>query len=130
MGFPGETDTHFEQTYQYLLDANLAYFHIFSYSERPWTKSRKLEAKVSQDIIEQRSKRLRELSDRKRQVYLQKQIGIVQTVLFEQIKKGYWTGLTDTYVRVKVRSDNDLQNQLLPAQLDLIEKNTIIGKLL
>jgi threonylcarbamoyladenosine tRNA methylthiotransferase MtaB len=129
VGFPGETDAHFEQTYQYLLDANLAYFHVFSYSERPWTKSRKLEAKIPPEIVERRSRRLRELSDRKRWIYLQKQLGTIQTVLFEQIKKGYWTGLTDTYVRVKVKSDNHLQNQILPVQMESIEKNTIIGKL-
>ncbi|MEJ2051993.1 MAG: radical SAM protein, partial [Calditrichota bacterium] len=130
VGFPGETDAHFEQTYQNLLNADLAYFHVFSYSERPWTKSRKLEAKVSPEIIEQRSRRLRELSDRKRRIYLQGQLGTIQTVLFEQIKKGYWTGLTDTYVRVKVKSNNNLQNQVLPVQMESIEKNTIIGKLL
>jgi threonylcarbamoyladenosine tRNA methylthiotransferase MtaB len=130
VGFPGETDAHFEQTYQNLLNADLAYFHVFSYSERPWTKSRKLEAKVSPEIIEQRSRRLRELSDRKRRIYLQGQLGTIQTVLFEQIKKGYWTGLTDTYVRVKVKSNNNLQNRILPVQLESIEKNTIIGKLL
>jgi threonylcarbamoyladenosine tRNA methylthiotransferase MtaB len=130
VGFPGETDDHFEQTYRYLLNANLAYFHVFSYSERPWAKSRKLGAKVSPEIIEQRSRRLRELSDRKRRVYLQRQLGTIQTVLFEQLKRGYWIGLTDTYIRVKVKSDNDLQNQILPVQLESIEKNTIIGKLL
>lgn len=128
VGFPGETDQLFEETYTYLSDANLAYFHVFSYSERPWVRSRKFKFQVPQDIIRQRSKRLRELSNRKRRVFLEKQIGSIQGVLFEQFKKGYWSGLTDTYIRVKVKSENNLQNQLLPIQIEAIDNNTVLGR--
>ncbi len=129
VGFPGETEEHFEETYRFLRELPLAYFHVFSYSERQWAKSRKLEGKVYREVIERRSKRLRELSARKRRIYLEKQIGRVEKVLFEQEKKGYWTGLTDTYIRVKVKARRDLQNCLLPVHLDRIDGQTMIGHL-
>ncbi|MEJ2635277.1 MAG: tRNA (N(6)-L-threonylcarbamoyladenosine(37)-C(2))-methylthiotransferase MtaB [Calditrichia bacterium] len=130
VGFPGETDAGFEETYHFLLDLPLAYFHVFSYSERPGAKSRKLENPVPQNVIERRSRKLRELSARKRRVFMEQNLGSVQTVLFEQIKKGYWNGLTDTYIRVKVKSDADLHNRLLPVKLEEIDNNSMMGTLL
>ena len=56
VGFPGETDAHFEETYQLLLDLPLAYFHVFSYSERPWAKSNAFDEQISKDVIEERSR--------------------------------------------------------------------------
>ncbi len=129
VGFPGETEAHFEETYAFLRQLPLAYFHVFSYSERPWAKSRKLPGKVPREEIERRSKRLRELSARKRRIYLEQQIGRVEMVLFEQEKKGYWSGLTDTYVRVKVQSAEDLKNRLRAVRLDEIDGQTMIGHL-
>ncbi len=129
VGFPGETERHFDDTYHLLLDLPLTYFHVFSYSERQWAKSRKLNGQVEPEIIEQRSRRLRELSTRKRRVYLQENIGTTQKVLFEQQKKGFWTGLTDTYIRVKVKSENDLHNTFALVRLEQIEGNAVIGSL-
>ncbi len=130
VGFPGETEEDFEETYKLLLDLPLVYFHVFSYSERPWAKSKKLENKVPKEIIDQRSQKLRELSARKRRVYMERHIGEIETVLFEQEKRGYWIGLTDTYIRVKVRSENDLKNQMLPVKLEKLDNQTMIGILL
>jgi len=130
VGFPGETNKHFQETYEVLEGLPLAYFHVFSYSERPWTKSRKIADKVPKPEIERRSKRLRELSAKKRNLFLQKQIGTTQWVLFEQLKKGMWTGLTDTYIRVKVKSDFNLKNEFLPVRLESIDNQQMTGTLL
>jgi threonylcarbamoyladenosine tRNA methylthiotransferase MtaB len=130
VGFPGETEEHFEQTYQLLLDLPLAYFHVFSYSERPWAKSRKFDEKIPKNIIEERSRRLRELCNRKRQFYMTDQMGAVQYVLFEQQKNGWWSGLTDSYIRVKVKSEEHLQNQFLPVKLGEIENQHMHGTLM
>jgi threonylcarbamoyladenosine tRNA methylthiotransferase MtaB len=127
VGFPGETEEHFEQTYKLLQSLPLAYFHVFSYSERPWAKSRKLNHQVPREIIEERSRKLRELSTRKRHDYMNRQIGTVQNILFEQQKDGWWSGLTDTYIRVKVKSENDLQNQFLTVKLQQVENQYMIG---
>jgi len=129
VGFPGEREEDFEETYRFLEEPPLAYFHVFSYSERSRAKSRKLTGKVPPAVIDQRSRRLRELSARKRREYLERQVGKVETVLFEQNKKGFWTGLTDTYVRVKVKSGTDLQNRMLPVRLEQVDGQTVIGSL-
>lgn len=130
VGFPGETDRHFEETYSLLLDLPLAYFHVFSYSERPWAKSRKYENKIDKAVIERRSQRLRQLSTRKRRVFMEQHLGSIEEVLFEQLKKGYWTGLTDTYIRVNVKSEKDLKNCLVPVRLEGAENHTMTGALI
>ena len=131
VGFPGETDACFEETYNLLLDLPFAYFHVFSYSDRDHAKSSKLDAglKMPRETIIERSRRLRELSNRKRRVYFQKNIGKTELVLFEQQKNAMWNGLTDTYIRVKVKSDWDLTNQLLPVTLQEIQNQAMIGTL-
>ena len=129
VGFPGETEAHFEETYSRPKELPPAYFHVFSYSEREHARSGKLPGAVSQEIIERRSRRLRELSARKRRYYMEQFVGREELVLFEQEKKGYWTGLTDTYIRVKVRSERNLANQLLPVRLERVEEQSMLGRL-
>jgi len=130
VGFPGETDAYFEETYELLRELPLAYFHVFSYSDRGHSRSSRYPDKVSRETIDKRSQRLRELSQRKRRLYFEQFIGKNVTVLFEQQKNGYWVGLTDNYIRVKVRSEKNLHNQLLPVLLETIDKQTMIGTLL
>ncbi len=129
VGFPGEREDDFEETYRFLEELPLAYFHVFSYSERSRAKSRKLPGKVPPAEVDRRSRLLRELSARKRRTYMKRQIGKTEVVLFEQQKKDYWTGLTDTYIRVKVKSDADLQNRMLPVRLEQVDGQTMIGSL-
>ena len=129
VGFPGETEDNFQDTFEFLRELPLAYFHVFSYSERPWAKSRKFSNPVQKVVVEERSRRLRELSNRKRRVFMTDQLGTIQKVLFEQEKKGWWKGLTDTYMRVKDRSSRNLKNQILNVQLNQIEDQEIAGTL-
>jgi len=129
VGFPGETDALFEETYHLLLQLPFTYFHVFSYSDRDHARSSKSEDKVPREMIAQRSQRLRELSARKRRMYFQKFLGKTELVLFEQQKNGFWSGVTDTYIRVKVKSDLNLENQLLPVRLEKIENQAMIGTL-
>jgi len=129
VGFPGETEGHFEETYHLLRELPFAYFHVFSYSDRSHNKSRKFSDKVPKETIIRRSQKMRELSARKRQMYLEKFLGKTEMVLIEQQKSGYWTGLTDTYIRVRARSDLDLHNQFVPVQLEQIDGQTLIGRI-
>ncbi len=129
VGFPGETDKYFNETYNYLKSLPVAYFHVFRYSERPWTKSRNLDGKVTEAVIKERSQILRNLGAEKRRKYMNAHVDSIQKVLFEQRKNGYWTGLTDTFVRVVVNSPANIQNQLLPVRLDAIDKNVMRGRL-
>lgn len=111
VGFPGETDALFQETYDYLLEAPIDYFHVFSYSEREMARSKRKEGQVSGTEIKRRSEALRELGHRKRLVFQDGYIGTTQKVLVEQKKKGLWQGLTDNFIRVQFESDEDLENQ-------------------
>lgn len=130
VGFPGETDDLFRETFRHLREMPFAYFHVFSYSERGHAKSRKLGDKVPQEKIDERSEILRDLSNRKRRIFFEANIGATHNVLFEQKKNGFWTGLTDSYIRVKVKSDLNLKNKLLPVVLEDIDHLTMTGRLM
>jgi len=129
VGFPGETNDRFMETYQLLLQLPLAYLHVFSYSDRDHARSSKYSGKVSPDMIRERSQRLRELSVRKRRFFMESFIGKTEMVLFEQKKNGLWSGLTDNYIRVKVKSELNLENQLLPVRIEKVEHQSVAGML-
>ncbi len=129
VGFPGETEEHFMETFRNLREMPFAYFHVFSYSERGHARSRKLDGKVAPAEIERRSQKLRDLSARKRRLFFERNIGKTHHVLFEQKKNGFWTGLTDSYIRVQVDSDFNLKNEFVPVVLEDIKGQTMIGRL-
>ncbi len=130
VGFPGETEAHFEETYELLRDLPFAYFHVFSYSKRQFAQSQNLLNPLKSETIQARSKILRDLSVRKRQLFIQNLLGSVQKVLFEEKKDGAWSGLTDHYVRVKVASESNLHNQISDVSLNRLDGQMCVGKLL
>jgi threonylcarbamoyladenosine tRNA methylthiotransferase MtaB len=129
VGFPGETEAHFERTVDLLRELPIHYFHVFSYSPRHMAKSRLMETMPAMEIA-RRSQILQELSQRKRRIFHESLLGTVQTVLFERPKGDGWqNGLTDNYVRVKVKNSQNLFNQILPVHLEYIDGQAIVGKL-
>jgi len=103
VGFPGETDDDFEQTHSFIESLNLAYLHVFVYSERPGTKSVELPDKVKPTDAEKRSKNLLKLSEIKRSHFYQQNIGKRHQVIFEQrTKDGIMTGFTGNYIKVEM----------------------------
>lgn len=105
VGFPGETEEEFENTYKFLKEQNVSYLHVFSYSERENTRSSKMEDKVSPQSIEERSNRLHLLSERKRIDFAHMNKGLKHTVLFESREEGGiqgkisgWTGNYIKYI--------------------------------
>jgi threonylcarbamoyladenosine tRNA methylthiotransferase MtaB len=129
-GFPGESESHFEETRALLEALPLAYFHVFSYSDRSHAKSRLMPGKVSEEVKARRSKILRQLSQQKRHDYFRRFLGSEQNVLFEDEKQGIWSGVTDTFIRVRVHSAEPLHNQLRPVRLERIEELSVFGTLL
>ncbi len=127
VGYPGETDAHFDRTVDLLRDAPIHYFHVFSYSPRHMAKSR-LEENISSHIITHRSQVLRELSARKRRLYYTGLVGQTCDVLFEEEKNGHWTGFTDTYVRVFVKSHESLYNQMRLVRLSTVTEQGMTGE--
>lgn len=129
VGFPGETDDHFERTCHVLMALPIHYFHVFSYSPRHMAKSRLMET-MPAEIIAKRSQILRDLSQRKRHLFYESLLGTTQTVLFEHAKGDSWqNGLTDNYVRIKVKETKDLFNQLLAVRLKYIEGQSVVGEI-
>lgn len=129
VGFPGETEDDFIQTYEFLADSPIAYFHVFSYSNRKHARSRHFSGQVEKTIIQQRSEILHQLSLRKKQIFLDLFIGTVQKVLFEEQKKGFWKGLTDNYLRVQVQSKGDIRNRICSVEIYERQGDILIGKI-
>ena len=123
VGFPGETDQHFLDTYTFLVDLPVSYLHVFSYSERPNTIAAKMKNQVSKKIKNKRSKMLRGLSAKKRHAFYESQLQKTKTILFEaENKEGYIEGFTENYVKVRMPWDPALQNQTKSATLTEIDK--------
>ncbi len=123
VGFPGETDEHFLETYHFLNEMNISYLHVFTYSERDNTEAAKMEGVVASNVRAKRSKMLRSLSVKKRRAFYESQIGTNRTVLFEaENKEGYIHGFTENYVRVKTPWNPALANTLHKINLTKIDE--------
>jgi len=124
VGFPGETDEHFLETYHFLNDLDISYLHVFTYSERDNTEAAEMEGIVSANVRAKRSKMLRSLSVKKRRAFYESQIGTNRTVLFEsENKEGYIHGFTENYVRVKTPWNPELANTLQEINLTKIDED-------
>jgi threonylcarbamoyladenosine tRNA methylthiotransferase MtaB len=124
VGFPGETDEHFLETYHFLNEMDISYLHVFTYSERDNTEAAEMEGVVPANVRAKRSKMLRSLSVKKRRAFYENQIGTNRTVLFEtENKEGYIHGFTENYVRVKTPWNPELANTLREINLTKIDED-------
>ena len=127
VGFPGETDEIFLETYNFLNDLDISYLHVFSYSERPNTHAATLPDEVSKSVRSKRSKMLRGLSAKKRRAFYESQITTEHTVLFEgENKQGYIHGFTENYVKVKSPWNPSLVNTLHKVSLKEIDSDGVV----
>lgn len=124
VGFPGETDEHFLETYHFLHDLDISYLHVFTYSERDNTEAILMEGVVPNNVRAKRSKMLRGLSVKKRRAFYESQLGTQRTVLFEgENKEGYIHGFTENYVKVKTPWNPELVNTLHKVNLTHIDED-------
>ena len=131
VGFPEESETEFKSTLELLKKLPLAYFHVFPFSARNGTPAFKMKEQVPPTVKQQRGKKLRLLSAKKRRVFHQKFLGQSREVLWESMKPdGTISGYTDNYIRVVLNElyNSDLRNQLLPVRLKELKGQTILGK--
>ena len=127
VGFPGETDDLFLETYEFLNALDISYLHVFSYSERPNTVAAQMEHKVPKEVRTKRSKMLRGLSSKKRRAFYESQLGSVQTVLLEgENKEGYIHGFTPNYVKVKTPWNPNLVNTTHEVLLKQIDEDGLV----
>ncbi len=127
VGFPGETEEHFLETYNFLNELDISYLHVFTYSERDNTLAAQMEGVVPKNVRAKRSKMLRGLSVKKRRAFYEGQLGSIRTVLFEgENKSGYIHGFTENYVKVKAPWNPELVNTLHRVELTKIEEDGLV----
>ncbi len=127
VGFPGETEELFMETYNFINELDISYLHVFTYSERDNTHAIELGGVVSAQDRAKRSKMLHILSDKKRRAFYEQNIGKDATVLFETERDGdYMYGFTENYVKVKTAYDEALANQIVKVKLTEADRDGIM----
>lgn len=127
VGFPGETDDHFLDTYHFLNELPVSYLHVFPYSERPNTTARKMQGVVPVKTRGERTTQLRSLSEKKKRAFYESQLGNSRPVLFEsEVRNGMMQGYTDNYVRVAAEYDPLAVETLVPFKLDRINEDFLM----
>lgn len=117
-GFPGETEEHFNQTFEFLKNLPVSYLHAFTYSERDNTPAASMPGKVAHAVREERTHRLISLSEEKRRAFYLAHLGTTRKVLFESARKeGLMSGFTDNYIRVEIPYDASMVNKEISIRL-------------
>ncbi|HLV69556.1 MAG TPA: hypothetical protein VKY34_02530, partial [Xanthomarina sp.] len=127
VGFPGETDELFLETYNFLNELDISYLHVFTYSERDNTLAANMDGVVPKRVRAKRSKMLRGLSAKKRRAFYESQLDTTRKVLFEsENKEGYIQGFTGNYVKVKAPWDPELVNTIHEVSLTKIDDDGLV----
>jgi len=118
VGFPGETEEHFQETYDFLLGLDISYLHVFTYSERPNTLAATLGEAVPMGERKERNKRLRILSEKKKHAFYQSHMNSSRPVLFEEkVTEEILSGFTDNYIKIEAPYLSDLANTIKVVEL-------------
>ena len=128
VGFPGETEEEFEETYQFLQKVQLYKMHVFKYSPRSGTKAAQMKEQIDGNKKEIRSNRLLELSDKNQQEQNKKEFGKVVEVLWEEYKDGYYIGHTTNYEEVKINTQEQLENTITKVTITGTNGLTLLGE--
>ena len=127
VGFPGETDELFLETYNFLNELDISYLHVFTYSERDNTEAAIMDGIVPNNVRAKRSKMLRGLSVKKRRAFYESQLNTDHVVLFEgENKEGYIHGFTENYVKVKAPWNPELVNTIHKVKLTKIGEDGLV----
>ncbi|MDH5364501.1 MAG: MiaB/RimO family radical SAM methylthiotransferase, partial [Dehalococcoidia bacterium] len=129
VGFPGETEAEFEQSYQLCRQMEFARIHVFPYSPRQGTQAVKLPNRVGDSVKGERSQKMLALARENAQNFRRQFLGKTMTVLWEKRSgDGIWSGYTDNYIKVYAKSSEDLSNKLLPIELVELGEDGVWGK--
>ncbi len=124
VGFPGETEANFNETYLFLRDLDISYLHVFTYSERPNTTAVRIDAVVPMETRQARNKMLRILSHKKQKAFYESQLNTNSEVLFEAEENGgMMNGFTTNYVKVKTAYNPELINKIATVKLESIDRD-------
>ena len=128
VGFPGETEEEFNETYEFLSKIKFYKMHVFKYSVRKGTKAAEMENQIAPEKKEERSNKLLKLSDENEKEYLKLNINKDVKVLFEEKHDNYWKGHTSNYLVVKVETDEDLTNKIENVKIESVDGFELQGK--
>jgi threonylcarbamoyladenosine tRNA methylthiotransferase MtaB len=131
VGFPGETEAHFERTFRAVERLPFSYLHVFSYSARPGTPAAKYPDQVHPAAKKERSQRLRELGQAKKKAFAARFIGRELPILLEAKRdrtRQLLSGLTENYMRVHVDAPEVFVNQLVPVRLVTVAEDEVLGE--
>lgn len=127
VGFPGELDSDFMTTYNFLSDLDISYLHVFTYSERANTPAKDMEGVVPMEERRRRNRMLRILSEKKKRAFYAKHLGQTRPVLFEESKKeGMMTGFTDNYIKVECGYSAEKTNTIQESNLQTLSEDMVV----
>ncbi len=128
-GFPGETDGHFSETCSFLDELDFTYLHVFPYSKRPGTPAASFKDQVAKYTKEERTARLRQLSDSKKNAFYRKFLHSIRPVLVESSRdsRGRLKGFTDNYIPVSFAGEERLKNTIVEVRLETLQQTDVQG---
>ncbi len=127
VGFPGETEQEFEESFDFCHEMQFSRIHVFAYSSREGTAAAQMPGQIKPPVKKQRSEKMLELARESLENYQLRFIGQTRMVLYEQQIDGLCSGSTDTYIKVYSESTKDLANQLLPVKLIELNGEGVLG---
>ena len=132
VGFPGESNNDFNETYKFINELDIDYLHVFPYSERNNTRAKMINNIVPVEIRNKRSKMLRTLSEKKKRKFYKNNLNSVKKVLFEKGKdKEYLYGFSDNYIKVKIPYNEKLSGEIKSTLLNEIDSDlSVKGKII
>ena len=127
VGFPGETEEEFMETYNFIKSLDVSYLHVFTYSERDNTQAVGLKNVVPNNIRSKRSKLLRALSVQLKRKFYMSQLGTIKNVLFEpENRNGFIYGFSNNYVRIKTPWRSSIKDKIIPFELQKISDDGLV----
>jgi len=124
VGFPGEDEKKYRETYQFLEDLDASFYHVFSYSQRPNTPAASMREQIPKSTITHRSKELQQLAEQKQTDFYRQNLGTKRPVLFEgHQKKKKMFGFTDNYIKIELPYSKELTEDIKEVQLKEINEN-------
>lgn len=127
VGFPLETDAHFEESYSFIHELDISYLHVFTFSERANTPAAEMNPQIPMHIRRERNQRLRILSDKKKRFFYEQHLGEQRSVLFEESKReGHFTGFTDNYIKISAEESRYILNSVGTVTLSKINDRLLV----
>ena len=130
LGYPGETEEQFQNTFNLLRELPITHFHPFPYSKRKKTLAARMDNHIHSAVKKDRVRGITMFGEAKLSAFTEEQVGKKSNVLFEREKNGYWEGYTTNFVRVFLRSSEDLSNQIREVYLEKYEGGKLIGRII